>query len=115
MLPIRCLLVVLFLPCIAVAEDPQPGPNDPRLGQMVFWKAGARTQPAGLAAEKGKLPLPARVEKVDGQWLWLQRAWVHSDDVLLPADAIAYYSADSWRNPIPDSFGKGGNWRGNIK
>ena len=80
----RSLLVVLFaLPRLA---------EDPRIGQKVFWKAGAKATVDDKEVAIGTVPFPAVASKAEGDRLWLETAWVEQEDVMLADDALAYYS-----------------------
>ncbi len=72
---------------------------DPWIGKEVFWKSGAKAKANGSEITIQTIPFPAIVGKVDGDWLWLDKAWVHKDDVLLPEQAIAYWSDQIQKNP----------------
>lgn len=62
------------------------------VGQTVMLKETATPRIGAKKFRWNDVPLPATVEKVNGQWLWLGTAWVKSDDVLALDDAPAYYT-----------------------
>jgi tetratricopeptide (TPR) repeat protein len=47
------------------------------------------------------LSLPFKVQKVNGNWLWVGRAWVKKSDIVALDDATAYY--DEYLENHPDS------------
>jgi tetratricopeptide (TPR) repeat protein len=83
--PIRSFLMVLLLPCSAMADDP-------RLGQKVFWKVGAQATQDGKPVAIETVPFPAVASKAEGDRLWLETAWVGGKDILLADEALAYYT-----------------------
>jgi tetratricopeptide (TPR) repeat protein len=72
---------------------------DPWIGKEVFWKSGAKAKVNGSEITIQTVPFPAIVGKVNGDWLWLDKAWVHKDDVFSPDEAIAYWSEQIRKNP----------------
>jgi len=76
--------------------------SEPALGQKVFWKSGARAKLGGAEIHINKIPFPAKVERMEGDWVWLERAWVHKDDVMNVDQALEYYSHKIDFNPIND-------------
>jgi tetratricopeptide (TPR) repeat protein len=77
------LLLVFTAPVLA---------TDYSLGEKVFWKAGARAKIGPSEVHIDDIPFPARVERIEGNWVWLQRAWVHKRDLLNTDEALAYYT-----------------------
>ncbi len=65
---------------------------DPWIGQKVFWKETAKAKIGNDEVSIDLLPFPSKVEAVNGEWLWLGRAWVHKSDVMLSQQAFDYYS-----------------------
>ncbi|HJT36366.1 MAG TPA: tetratricopeptide repeat protein [Pirellulales bacterium] len=61
-------------------------------GETVMVKETAIPQVGAKKFRWNDIPMPATVEKVNGQWLWLGVAWVKQDEVLLLDDAPAYYT-----------------------
>jgi tetratricopeptide (TPR) repeat protein len=86
------LAVFSLLPLPAVAQDPY-------LGQKVFWKDGAQAKVGTTVVDLAKIPFPARVGKVEGDWLWLGRAWVRKRDVRFMDEALTYFTEEIRRNP----------------
>lgn len=62
------------------------------VGQRVMLKESATPQVGSRKLEWSSVPMPAAVDKVNGQWLWLGSAWVKQDQVVLLDDAPDYYS-----------------------
>ena len=80
---------------------------DPGIGQEVFCKNGAKAKVGDFEISIQHLQFPATVGEVNGDWLWLGRAWVRKDDVFLPEQALGYYTdqirekpsaAQNWSN-----------------
>ncbi len=61
---------------------------DSWLGQRVFWKPGAKAKVGTAEVAIETIPFPATVEEVNGDWLWLGRAWVHKQDVATADQAL---------------------------
>lgn len=79
-------LVWLAAACAATAAD------DFSVGQRVMLKENAQPQVGTQKLDWGAVPLPATVEQVKGDWLWLGGAWVKRGQVVLLDDAPAYYT-----------------------
>ena len=85
---------LLFVMCSSIVFG-----ADPWIGKEVFWKSGAKAKVNGSQITIQTIPFPAVVGKVDGDWLWLDKAWVHKYDVFLPEEAIGYWSDQIRKNP----------------
>ena len=72
---------------------------DPWIGKEVYWKSGAKAKLGEREFNIQLVPFPATVRDVDGDWLWLERAWVHQDDVFLPKQALDYWSEQIRQKP----------------
>jgi tetratricopeptide (TPR) repeat protein len=72
---------------------------DPWLGQKVFWKPGAQAKVGTDQLAIETIPFPATVEMVNGDWLWLSRAWVRKQDVGTADQALEYYSGQIGNQP----------------
>ncbi len=72
---------------------------DPWIGKSVFWKNEAKAKVGNREVNIELLPFPSIIEDVKGEWLWMGRAWVNKRDVLLPEQALDYYSAQIRMNP----------------
>jgi tetratricopeptide (TPR) repeat protein len=84
---------------VAKGQSP-PASRDPLIGTKVFWKDGAIAKVGNEVIDKFKvLGCPALVEDVDGEWLWLSRAWVRRSDVMQLNEAFEYYIEEVRRNP----------------
>ncbi len=69
------------------------------LAKRSFGKAGAKAKVNGSQITIQFVPFPATVGKVNGDWLWLDRAWVHKNDVFLPEEALDHWSQEIRKNP----------------
>jgi tetratricopeptide (TPR) repeat protein len=85
--------------------------RDPWIGTKVFWKPGAIAKDDTAAVDITLIPYPAVVEAVNGNWLWLGRAWVRKKDVMEAKEALDFYADKIRLSPTTAS-----NWtsRGNI-
>jgi tetratricopeptide (TPR) repeat protein len=98
----RTWLLAIF---IAVAFPLLATAADAWVGQKVFWKDGAKAKVGNQEIDIQKVPFPAIVENVDGDWLWLGRAWVRKTDVMLTQQALDEYNDRIRRNPkVAESF-----------
>ncbi len=75
---------------------------DPWIGKTVFWKNEAKARIGNQEVNIELLPFPSTVEDVNGEWLWMGRAWVRKRDALLPEQALDYYSAQIRGNPASE-------------
>jgi tetratricopeptide (TPR) repeat protein len=91
---------------------------DPWLGKNVFRKEGAKARVGEQEVDIELVPFPARVEDVNGEWLWLGRAWVRKSDVVLPEQAIDYLTELIRQNPSRPRYwtARGSAWhdRGKV-
>jgi tetratricopeptide (TPR) repeat protein len=71
------------------------------VGQEVFYKDGAKAHVGPEEIDIGLVPFPATIEVVQGNWLWVGRAWLHKRDVNTADQALTYYSAQIRRRPSP--------------
>ncbi|HEX4143567.1 MAG TPA: tetratricopeptide repeat protein [Pirellulales bacterium] len=65
---------------------------EPWLGQKVFWKPGAKAKVGTEEIAIETIAFPATVEEVNGDWLWLGRAWVQKQDVATADQALEAYT-----------------------
>ena len=79
------LVLLLVLPAIAA---------DPLVGQKVFYRPGAKAKVGTTEIAVESLPFPATVRAVNGDWLWLGRAWVRKQDLMNADEALAIAAAD---------------------
>ncbi len=93
-------LIILVLPSFAAAQE-----RDPWLGKRVFTKDGAVAKVGNETIDIGMIPFPVTVGDVNGDWLWLGRAWVQKKDVMETQQAIDYYTGKIRLNPSSPS-----NW-----
>ena len=93
------LLLIAFISTLATAADSRTPQQDSWLGKQVFWKEGARAKVDDTAIDINTVYFPAQVTKVEGDWLWLGRAWVRKADVMFLDQALTYYANQVRRNP----------------
>ncbi len=73
---------------------------DPWLGQAAYWKDSAVARDGDATVDKQKtLAWPATVKAVQGDRLWVGRAWLMKSDVMTLPEAIDFYSLTVTRNP----------------
>ncbi len=100
------LLLVVGFPTLATADEPW-------LGERVFWRIGAEARDGDkdnvgeTKIELEKVPFPATVRSANGEWLWLEKAWVRKADLMLAEEALDYYTDRAKKEPKVAS-----NWRG---
>ena len=80
--------------------------DDDWLGKDVFCKEKALARIGDSEISVEKIPFPARVADVNGDWLWLGRAWVRKSDVMSVNDALDYFTDYTKKKP-KDAWG----WR----
>jgi hypothetical protein len=74
--------------------------TDEWLGKDVFVKDTAVAMVGTKVVDKDEmLAFPALVEDVNGEWLWLGRAWVKKSDCMLIEDAFAYFDERVSKTP----------------
>ncbi len=62
------------------------------LGQRVFVRETAQPKVGNRILKWSDIAIPAKVSQVNGDWLWVGKAWVRSGDVVRLDDAPAYYT-----------------------
>ncbi|MGC4001652.1 MAG: tetratricopeptide repeat protein [Pirellulales bacterium] len=73
---------------------------DPLIGTEVYFKNNAVAKVGTNVVDVFKMvAFPATVEDVNGEWLWLGRAWVRKRDVMDLPTAFDYYIDEVRRNP----------------
>ena len=81
------ILLITVLPSLAVAQE-----RDPWLGKRVFTKEGAIAKVGNEIIDRSKFLFPSTVGDVNGDWLWLGRAWVQKKDVMETQQALEFYT-----------------------
>jgi tetratricopeptide (TPR) repeat protein len=66
--------------------------NDPWYGKDVFYKIDAEAWCGSSRVDISQVPWPATILRWNDEWFWLEVAWVRKCDVLLPKQAVAYFS-----------------------
>lgn len=69
------------------------------IGRLVMPMAGAKLRREERPVSLRDVPAPFVVRKVDGQWLWIGRAWVKRNEVVPIESALDYYSKWIEQNP----------------
>src|SRR5947209_3988147 len=82
---VRIYLVVACFPTLSVADDEW-------LGQTVLVKETAVPQVNGRKLKWNDAQIPAVVQHINGDWLWLGNAWVKKTEVVSIDDAPAYFT-----------------------
>ena len=72
---------------------------DPWIGQRVFYKDGAVAKVGDKVVDIYKVSFPATVGDVNGDWLWLERAWVRKNDVMTVQAALDFYTEKIRQQP----------------
>lgn len=96
------ILLITVLPSLAGAQE-----RDPWLGKSVFVKEGAIAKVGNETVDRSKLSSPSTVGDVNGDLLWLGRAWVQKKDVMETQEALEFYTEKIRLNP-----GVSSNWYG---
>ncbi len=74
------------------------------LGRVVFVKENARAMIKDRQIAVKDVPFPARVQRVNGNWLWVERAWVQTGDTLTADDAQTYYDEIIAKEPTVSAY-----------
>lgn len=73
---------------------------DEWVGKRVFWKDSAVAKVGTEVVDKYKvLSWPAKVEDVNGEWLWLGNAWVMKTECMSLEQALEYFTGELRRDP----------------
>jgi tetratricopeptide (TPR) repeat protein len=95
-LPVQSILPVLLIlavaPAIAAADDPW-------LGRSVFWKPDAVAKIGLRPVRADLIPFGATVGAVEGDWLWVHRAWIRKRDVHTTEEALEFHTEQIQRDP----------------
>lgn len=81
-----------------VADD-NPARRDPYYGLKVYWKDDAVAKVGKTTVDVEKLAWPASVGDVQGEWLWLGRAWVRKRDVRTLEENLDFWVEEVRRKP----------------
>lgn len=73
--------------------------EDTWLGQTVFIKETAKPKLGNKVIPWNEVGMPATITKVDGDWLWVGKAWVRTGEVVRRDDAPIYYATVLKRDP----------------
>ena len=101
-----------FSICWVIAVDLR-WPDDAWVGQQVFIKGDGQAEAGQQDVRLGtRWPMPATVTKVDGDWLWVGKAWVRAarSSNATTAQLLCHVPARRSRTP-PTRTCSGGAWR----
>jgi tetratricopeptide (TPR) repeat protein len=96
----RCILALLLVPLFPLLVNAA----DPWIGKRVFWKQGSVAMVGAKAVNVESIPFPVSVSDVNGEWLWVGRAWIRKGDVLTAQEALDFYSDVIRRNPSSEAW-----------
>ena len=105
--PLILAYLSIVLPCAIFAQE-----RDSWLGKEVFIKDSAVLMISKEVVPLKYVPFPATVEVVEGDWLWLRRAWVQKSEVRDFPQALEYYTQKVRDNPADAAawLAKGSVW-----
>ena len=83
---------LLFGPAIGMADD------DVWIGREFVPKSTCRPKIGTQDVQLTRLPVPFKVQQVQGEWLWVGQAWVKKRDVAPVVELIEEFSVDRWNN-----------------
>ncbi len=86
------LMLILLFSGFGIAADFS-------IGQKVFVKPEAKGRVANKAVDITAIPMPATIEDIKGDWLWLRNAWVRKQDILATDQALDYYTEQIRNHP----------------
>lgn len=72
---------------------------DEWIGSRVFRKHSARPRVGTKSVDPTLIPVPATVTAVDGEWLWLGRAWVRKSEVMTAEQALDHWTEEIRKQP----------------
>jgi tetratricopeptide (TPR) repeat protein len=100
MLPLRRLLPLFFLlPGVLAIASNSAVADDEWLNQRVYLKVNARPKVGNRTLDWNDVTMPAKITKVDGDWLWVGSAWVRRNEVVKQTDGTTYYTRVVRENP----------------
>ena len=73
---------------------------DPLIGQRLFMKEGVNAKIENTFVDRMTIPFPATVGEVEGEWLWLERAWVRKSDTMPPQVALNHFTEEIRKFPL---------------
>lgn len=94
---VRMVGWLVLVSVVAVAAP--AGRAEDWIGQRVFCKDSAQPRVGEKSVDRTSISYPATVTKVEGDWLWLGRAWVRKADVMTVEQALAFCTDEIRRNP----------------
>ncbi len=94
-----CLAVLALAMPAAAAPPAAAAGTDAWVGQKVFFKTGAKGRIGQQEIPLALLLVPAIVETVDGDWLWIGNAWIRRADALTADQAIDYFTRQIEKAP----------------
>jgi tetratricopeptide (TPR) repeat protein len=90
----------LLLAVLILASSPLLARGaDSWVGRKVFWKPGAKAKIGTTAVNVEAIPFGETVGAVEGDWLWVKRAWILKRDVHSTEQALDFYNDEIVRAP----------------
>jgi len=84
---------------IATATPVPPDEKAVWVGQQVFYKENSKPKVGSEFFDRKLIPFPAKVTSVNGDWLWIGRAWIKRDEVRTSDQAMIFYADLVRKNP----------------
>ncbi|MFO0884692.1 MAG: tetratricopeptide repeat protein [Pirellulales bacterium] len=91
------VLLLLIAPTFLIAADPW-------IGKRVFWKQGSVAMVGNMTVSVQNIAFPSPVSEVNGEWLWVGRAWIRKSDVMLAQEALDFYTDVIRQNPSSEAW-----------
>lgn len=88
----RCCAAISAMCLLLTSTHAFADDNSSWLGETVFIKTTARPKVGNKTMHWNEVGMPAKVSKVEGDFLWVGNAWVKPNDVVRTADAPIYYT-----------------------
>jgi len=100
------VFLVALIPFISTAADP-------KIGDRVFYKPGAKATVDGMRVDIRTILFPATVGDVKDESLWLGRGWVSKNDVMTIDEALKFFDEQIQEMPTNPRWWKtrGAAWR----
>jgi tetratricopeptide (TPR) repeat protein len=97
------LTALALAPALAQPKITPPSATDDKsdslIGKQVMPVAGAKLRREERQMSLRDVPAPFTVRKIEGDWLWVGRAWIKRADVVPIENALDYYTQWIDKNP----------------